>query len=357
VLPVTGNFSSRAPLGDFAREALLAACEDGWADPLKISQASARAAILQNHCLESISSHLSLSIDQIEILGEVNLGHFLAVGGLLHSDSHLILGATDRSEIFATSQNHTGPVSVIPVNQSGQFEKIEIEKLVTPASVAALALANAETGIIQRLGSPEFNSIQGAIDATTTGTRIPLPPFWESALFDASSWGGPCGIGILAIRNEEQWKNPLPHISSSRVPQSYSLPLLVSAAVALENFEPESDRIRELTQGLRTRISQSVEDCDIAGELHESLEHITSFSFLYCEGEELLRKLSERGFSVDSGSACTSMNLQPSHVLAAMGVLTHGNVRVTIHPGTSETDVHLLGSAIIESVKEMRGDA
>ena len=357
MLPVTGNFSHRAPLGSLAREALLAALDEGWADPLKISQASARAAILQNHCLESLSSRLSLQLDQIEILGEVNLGHFLSVGGLLDADSHLVLGATDRSEIFAMSQSHSGPTSIIPVNRHGRFEKNEIEKMMIPGSVVAVALANAETGVIQCLDSPEFNSAQAAIDATTSGTRAPLPAFWESALFDATSWGGPCGIGILAIRDGGRWKNPLPHISSSRVPHSYSLPLLVSATVALENFDAESERIRGLTQALRTRIFQSVSECDIAGELDESLEHITSFSFLYCEGEELLRKLSERGFVVDSGSACTAMNLQPSHVLAAMGVLTHGNVRVTIHPGTTEDHVYLLGDAIIETVAEMRGDA
>jgi cysteine desulfurase len=41
-------------------------------------------------------------------------------------------------------------------------------------------------------------------------------------------------------------------------------------------------------------------------------------------------ELDRRGFAVGSGSACTSSTLQPSHVLAAMGMLTHGNVRVTL---------------------------
>lgn len=43
-----------------------------------------------------------------------------------------------------------------------------------------------------------------------------------------------------------------------------------------------------------------------------------------------MHELDRRGFGVASGSACTSSSLQPSHVLAAMGVLTHGNVRVTL---------------------------
>ena len=55
-----------------------------------------------------------------------------------------------------------------------------------------------------------------------------------------------------------------------------------------------------------------------------------TFSCLYVDGEALVRELDRRGFAVASGSACTSSTLEPSHVLAAMGALTHGNVRVTL---------------------------
>jgi len=51
---------------------------------------------------------------------------------------------------------------------------------------------------------------------------------------------------------------------------------------------------------------------------------------LYVDGEALSTELDRRGFAVGSGSACTASTLQPSHVLAAMGVLTHGNVRITL---------------------------
>jgi cysteine desulfurase len=55
-----------------------------------------------------------------------------------------------------------------------------------------------------------------------------------------------------------------------------------------------------------------------------------TFSCLFVDGEALVHELDRRGFAVASGSACTASTLEPSHVLAAMGVLTHGNVRVTL---------------------------
>jgi cysteine desulfurase len=70
---------------------------------------------------------------------------------------------------------------------------------------------------------------------------------------------------------------------------------------------------------------------DIAGSLESTLPHLLSFSFLYIDAERLVSELDRRGFSIDSGSACTATNMEPSHVLAAMGLLTQGNVRLTLH--------------------------
>jgi cysteine desulfurase len=57
------------------------------------------------------------------------------------------------------------------------------------------------------------------------------------------------------------------------------------------------------------------------------------------DGEALLHALDRQGFAVSSGSSCTASTLRPSHVLEAMGVLSHGNVRVSLHRGTTPEDV------------------
>ena len=342
---VTGNFQSESPLHPVARQALLAAIDSGWADPRKLSQESQRAALLKNQALESLALGLGVQTPQIEIIGEPCLGHFLSLGGLLTHDATLIFGSIDRSEIVAIARSHNGPVLEMPVTHDGQFISPEKPQ---GKSVLSFQLANIETGVIQ---AKEISADFVAIDATASGSRISLPPHWSTALFDAKSWQGPAGIGVLAINDEKRWRNPLPHISNIRTPYSHSLPLLMAAAVALENFNKDESHIKKLNQLLRSLLIGA----EIAGNLESSMSHLLSASFEFCDGEELLRLLSTKGFSADSGSACTAMDLQPSHVLAGMGVLTHGNIRITIHPDATEDDIKSFAQAILESVAELQG--
>jgi len=84
----------------------------------------------------------------------------------------------------------------------------------------------------------------------------------------------------------------------------------------------------------------------VHGDPVARLPHIVTFSCLYVDGEALVTELDRAGFSVSSGSACVADTRQPSHVLAAMGALTHGNVRVSLPRGASDQAV----SAFLEAL-------
>lgn len=355
---ITGNFLTESPLSPKAREAFGDAIDQGWSDPLKLSHSAAKARILRDQALASLAENLNLRPDEIEILGEPSLGHFYSICGLLQSEETLLHSSVDRKEIFAIARGYKSVE--LPVLASGRIKETVLRNSSQTGGVLALQVANGETGVIQDiealLACSEGHKI--ACDYSSAGTRVPLPSRWDTAFFDSKSWHGPAGIGILAIHTGANWKNPLPHIGSSRTPQSASLPLMIATAVALEEWKEnevaEGARLRDLSRELREEIATSLENCDIAGKLEDSLPGINSFSFLYVEGEELLRRLEQVGISVDSGSACTAEDLQPSHVLAAMGLLTHGNIRITLHPGVTKSEIKTLSHAIQEAVKGLR---
>jgi len=339
---------------------LLDAIDQGWSDPKKLTDQSARARILRDEAIESLAEQLSLRPNEVEVIGEPLLGSYFAIQGLLGPDDTLVYSAVDRKEVFAIAQTRAKKIE-LPVTISGQINAEHFQNSrASLYSVFALQVANGETGVVQHL--EELLDLVGpariACDYSSSGSRISLPSRWDSANFDAKSWQGPEGVGVIAIAEGTSWANPFPHIGTARTPQSASLPLTLAAAVALEQWQEEeiqeSTRMRAFSTRLRKEITTTIADCDIAGDLDSSLPHITSLSFLYVEGEELLRKLDSAGFAVDSGSACTAENLRPSHVLAAMGVLTHGNIRITLHHGVSESEVTDLISAIEKAVAELR---
>ena len=355
---LTGNFLAESPLSPKAREALGDAIDQGWSDPAKLAHSAAKARILQDQALESLAEGLKVRPDELEILGEPALGHFYAIGGLLRAKDNLVHSSVDRKEVFALARTH-GKMIEIPVDISGRLAFKALQKAAKYSGVFALQAANGETGVKQNIDDlvDTAGNLRISCDYSIAGTRVALPSRWDSAFFDAKSWQGPAGIGIVAIRNRPAWQNPLPHVGAMRTPQSSSLPLLICAAVALEewreNESAEESRLRNLSTDLRNALAP-IENLDIAGNLSDSLPHITSLSFLYVEGEELLRKLEASGFSVDSGSACTAEDLAPSHVLAAMGLLTHGNIRITLHRATTSSQLNALIEAIKTSVTELR---
>jgi cysteine desulfurase len=80
-----------------------------------------------------------------------------------------------------------------------------------------------------------------------------------------------------------------------------------------------------------------------------------SFSFLHVPADELVRRLATDGFLVDSGSACSSSELSPSHVLEAMGILTHGNIRLRLRDENLH-EIQGLAVAISRHVAAIRGE-
>jgi cysteine desulfurase len=354
VVRITGNFQSESPLHPKAFDVLHAAFESGWADPAKLSQSGAKARQLKNNALESIARALSVGVDSVVPISPTSLGYFLGLQGLFVESSTLIHGATDRKEVFAIAAKN--PHHVLKSALDG---KLIPENTSAKLSVLALQIANAETGVVQECDAINASTQSERIflDATTSGIRVPLPDQFSTALFDSKSWYGPAELGILIVKKPSQWSNPLPHLNAAHPNFDVSLPLLLASAVALENFSTEVEnadaQARKFNQDLRSAFSR-VSDADIAGSLDTTLAHMLSVSFLNCNGEELLRAIESDGFSVDSGSACTADNLQPSHVLAAMGVLTHGNIRITIHPGTTQSDIDGLTDSVIKNVIGLR---
>jgi len=183
--------------------------------------------------------------------------------------------------------------------------------------------------------------------------RIPVPAGWNLLSASARKWGGPAGVGVLVVRKGTRWVSPWPQGQGS-----VNLPAVLAAAASLQavhaEAEAENARLSALIDRIRATVAATVPDVEIVGDPVQRLPHLVTFSCLYVDGESLLHALDQRGFAVSSGSSCTSSTLQPSHVLAAMGALTHGNIRISLHRETTSSDVDRFLAELPGIVKELR---
>ena len=318
-----------------------------WPDPAKLGVDSKSAAILLNEAKETIAGHLGVKSYEISFLGEPSLGFHLGINGLIGAPNRLVYSNIDRMEVFAIADNHSN--LELKVSPTGQIDYGNLKD----TDVATLQLCNRETGTIQ-LGRPD-NCAGLFVDATGSGTRIDLPENWSAALWDSTSWAGPSGLGIIAISKGASWQNPLPHLDGRINPGPTSLPLIVASALAIDSWVADEKnlaaKITAINSEIRDYLSVKIPDCDLAPG---GADHLISASFLYINAEQLVTVLADKGFAVDSGSACNAVNMQPSHVLAALGTLTQGNIRLTIHHGTSFEDVQNFLRVLDETISELR---
>jgi len=351
VVSITPNFQSEPRLHEAARLALPHIFEAAWPDPTKLGTDAKSAAVLLNESKETFAGHLKVRSDEINFLGEPNLGFYLGISGLMSPTTRLVYSNIDRMEVFAVAESLSGTNQTLQLKASEKGE-VNYENL-SANDLPVLQLCNRETGTIQKQRELKSGSI--FVDATASGVRIPLPEKWSTALWDSTTWAGPSGLGILAVSKRADWKNPLPHLDNRINPGPTSLPLIVASALAIDSWVADEKnlaaKIAAINLDIRNFITNNIPDCDLAPH---GADHLVSASFLYVNAEQLVTTLSDKGYAVDSGSACSATNMQPSHVLAALGVLTQGNIRLTIHHATTFEEVKVFLEVLKTTVEELR---
>jgi cysteine desulfurase len=344
------------PLHPAAAAALQAAYEDGWADPAKLYGAARRSRLLLDGARAAIAEVLGARPDEVTFCASGTRAAQLAVvGGLAgrrRTGNRLVHSAVEHSCVLHAAEQHIasgGEATSVPVDREGRVDVAAFADAVQGAALASLMTANHEVGTRQPVAEVAAACAGAGVplhtDAAQSIGREPVPPGWSLLSASAHKWGGPPGVGVLAIRTGTRWRSPLPadERERGRVPGFENVPAAVAAAAALQAVAAavpaENARLSALVDRIRATVAATVPDVEVVGHPTDRLPHLVTFSCLYVDGEALLHELDRHGFAVSSGSSCTSSTLTPSHVLEAMGVLSQGNVRVSLHRATTESDV------------------
>jgi cysteine desulfurase len=366
-----------------ARETLLAALDAGWADPRRLHREARAARRMLDQAREVLADGLGLRPPEVAFAPDGPSAVRCLLEGLRYAarrrGSRVVASAVEHSAVLVPGRHEalrTGAPDAfveVPVDRLGRVDPDAWAAAVrAPGTVAAaLQHANGEVGTLQPLADAReacrATGVPLAVDAQASLGRVAAPVDFDVLAGDAQSWGGPGGLGLVAVREGTRWLLPgaadpdaALHGATRHTPW---VPLALAAAEAWRQtgaqLAADAAEAFELVARIRAAAA-AVPDVEVVGDPEDRLPHVVTFSALYADGESLVRAFDALGFAVASGSACTASTLEPSHVLAAMGALTHGNVRVTlplgaVAPGRGP-QVHSFASAIGDVVAQVRDE-
>lgn len=369
------NFDSAAglPLGAAGRAALQNALGMGWADPRRLYHEGRVARQLLDLSRAAVANVLGVTPECVSFTASGTSAIGIGLAGLVRGPRApgLLATAVEHSAVLRAADWLVGEPRLIPVDEFGTAHPqalVEVlEEAAAPVAAVAVQAANHELGTVQPLAgmheATKAARVPLFVDAAAALGSAPLPPNWDVLAASAHKWGGPAGVGVLAVRPGVRWRPPGPvdEAEGGRVPGFPAVPLVAAAAAELEAAVRDLPRTtaqrRSQSEYLRAEIPRLITDSLVLGEPRERLPHILTVSFLFADGEELVRGLDRAGFAVSSGSACTSDTRRPSHILAAIGALTHGNVRISLPPGCPDEAIERFLVALPAAVSAARDRA
>ncbi|QEU94876.1 cysteine desulfurase/sulfurtransferase TusA family protein [Streptomyces kanamyceticus] len=367
------DVASSAPLHPVARQALVASLDEGWADPARLYREGRRARLLLDAAREAAAEAVGCRPDELVFTSSgtraVHSGIAGALAGRRRVGDHLIVSAVEHSSVLHSAAAHEvdgGAVTEVPVDRGGAVAvDTYAAALRADTALACLQSANHEVGTEQPVAEVaaacRAAGVPLLVDAAQSLPWGPVEGDWSLLTGSAHKWGGPAGVGLLVVRKGVRFapRGAVDERESGRAAGFENIPAVVAAAASLRAVRAEAAaqgaRLRELTERIRARVPALVPDVQVVGDPVRRLPHLVTFSCLYVDGETVLHELDRAGFSVSSGSSCTSSTLTPSHVLRAMGVVSEGNVRVSLPMGADEAEVERFLDVLPGVVRGVRG--
>ena len=271
----------------------------------------------------------------------------------------LLMSAIEHSSVRTGGRFARGAIEDIAVTPEGRLDLAALAEAAGKASrpLVSLMLANNETGVVQPVA--EAATITRAaggllhVDAVQGPGRIECDIGALGAdvvTLSAHKIGGPKGVGALVRRVEDiHFSAPLIRGGGQErgmragTENVAGIAAFGAAAAAVrDEFRAEVARMGALRDRLESGLKAISPQAVIFGDASPRLPNTTLFGMDGIKAETAVIAFDLEGIAVSSGAACSSGKVQPSHVLAAMGIspaLTRGAVRVSLGWTTSEIDI------------------
>ncbi len=299
--------------------------------------------------------------------------HAILSSARLSTKKHIVASAIEHHSILEPLHRLEGEgfqVTFLKSRSDGIIHFDDVAAAIQPDTfLVCLQHANNEIGTIQPVEAVgqlcRQKGIYFLVDATQTIGHILVDVKTMNCDFlslSAHKFYGPSGVGALYARKGIE----LPALLSGgdqergRRAGTHNTPGIVGLgkAIMLAQHQMKEAAVREAK--LRDQVIAGVLEipgAQLNGSAQERLPNNAHFSFENIDGETLVSALDMAGIAVSMGSACTWGQLQPSHVLKAIGLsdrMALGSLRVTVGRWTTEADINYFLQQLKEKISQLR---
>jgi cysteine desulfurase len=277
--------------------------------------------------------------------------------------NHLALIGAGRQRVLASAVEHHSVLNAlavaetIPVDSNGVVDLGRLDDMLaadTRPALVSVMFANNETGVIQPVAEvAQIAHKHDALlhcDAIQAAGKVPLSMDMIGAdllSLSAHKFGGPPGIGALVVGGGIDLTPMIRGGGQERGRRagSENLPGIAGFAAAAEAAGAglaEYERVRRLSDNLEAAILDIAPDAVVVGAGVARLPNTSAIAMPGVSAETQVIALDLDGVMVSAGAACSSGKVGPSHVLAAMGMLSEiagSTIRVSLGWSTTEADV------------------
>lgn len=368
-----------------AVQAMLPYVADGFGNPSSVHTRGEAARDAVESARIEVARLMAAQPEEIVFTASGSEANNLALKGVAASTEgtrrRIVVSAIEHPSVLATARHLEArghALTVVPVQANGRLDPDELGAALGDdvALVSVMALNN-ETGVTQPLDDIGARvKACGAlfhVDAVQAPGKLALHvDGWNADLVSiaAHKFGGVPGAAALFVRRRTRLV-PLVHggrQERGRRAGTENLPAIVAMGVAavqartaLATGEPE--RIADLGERLLAALLMGVADTRLNGDLNQRAGGIVNVCFAGVDGEALLHELDRAGVIVSTGSACSSGEQGPSHVLTAMGLTAedaHASVRFSLGRESTAEDVEYIAEVtppIVERLRALSGPA
>lgn len=366
--------SATTPVEEPVIEAMLPylRTEYGNASSFHGSGRAARRAI--DSTREIIAGHLGILPEEIVFTAGATEANNLAIIGSAYASTnrkHIVTSSIEHHAVLHTAEwlrTQGFELTVVDVDSTGLVDADAIREAIRDDTLLVSVMAgNNEIGTIQPIGEIgrlcKERGILFHSDAVQAYGKVDLPMDAVDFLsISAHKFHGPKGVGFLFARKGTKLTPLLHGGGHERGLRSgtENVPGIVGLGAATELVFTEHDEITTRMKRFRERLIDRVlqiAGTRLNGHRTECLPHIANFSFQAIEGESLIMRLDEHGIMASTGSACSSPDLEASHVLVAIGVplsMAHGSLRISTGRQTTDAEIETFLDALPQVVEDLR---